>query len=80
MQAKKVAQNLIKSHGISNFLTLIRMFQSNESGSKIAKKFSVSRQRVHQWRKALGITEVTFTPSSEVAEIIGVPSTFRTTI
>tara|TARA_R100000315_G_scaffold52754_1_gene26482 strand:+ start:5823 stop:5981 length:159 start_codon:yes stop_codon:yes gene_type:complete len=45
------------------------MFQKNESGPAVGKKFNVSRERVRQWRKAFGVTITTYNIYPEVIEL-----------
>ncbi|MCF6205375.1 MAG: hypothetical protein L3J47_00580 [Sulfurovum sp.] len=56
-----MSDNIIKSYGRDKFLFLINEFSKGTSGAEIARQFSVTRQRVNQWKKALGVESVTFT-------------------
>lgn len=79
MKARKVAEHIINSHGQKAFVQLIEMFKNQVPGSLIAKEFSVSRQRVHQWKHAIGEEHKSFELKSEVFDLIS--SNFhRTTI
>jgi len=60
---------------------LMGMFHTNESGTKIAAVFGVSRQRVHQWKTQLGHERVVYVPHNDVADLVTVsPSTTRATV
>lgn len=80
MRSRKIALNLINNYGQTRFNELIRMLLANESGALIAKEFNVSRQRVNQWKRALGYTKTTFSLNPEVEKLIGLGSSLRTTV
>lgn len=80
MSVHRISQNLIKSYGRDKFVQLLQMFMENVPGPKIAEEFQVSRQRVHQWKQALGTEKTTYTPHPEVERIIAGISRTRTTI
>lgn len=73
---RTVALNLIAEHGKPAFHKLIEMFNDNVSGTKIGKIFGVTRQRVSQWKQALGYTHTTFEVKSEISDLT--PSTQAT--
>lgn len=52
-----VAKNLIKTYGFDRFARLMNMLTNHISGSYIALEFNVSRQRVWQWKKQLGVEQ-----------------------
>ncbi len=64
----EVADNIIGKHGKTRFNELIKAFQDGISGEIIGKIFGVSRQRVSQWRQALG--RPTFEPYPDVLKRI----------
>ena len=66
----KVAKNIINRYGIDKLTTLIAKFRSGVPGPEIAKDFGVTRQRVNQWKKALGEEHITFIVFPEVDEMV----------
>ncbi len=66
---ERMARNFIRTYGYKRFLQLLTMFQKNESGPAVGKKFNVSRERVRQWRKAFGVTITTYNIYPEVIEL-----------
>jgi hypothetical protein len=62
---------LIAEHGRAAFQRLIQMFCDNVSGAKIGQEFGVSRQRVSQWRAALGTEQVTYLVRHEIRDLVG---------
>ena len=51
---ERVARNFIKRYGKDRFERLIHLLSSGESGQVIAGEFSVSRERVRQWKNTFG--------------------------
>lgn len=80
MNSKRVAENLIKTHGLKKFVRLVEMFQSNTPGSAIAAEFGVSRQRVNQWKQVLGREQVHFVLNPDVETLLGIISSARRTL
>lgn len=70
---RTVAGNIIAEHGAPAFKKLIDMFRANESGTKIGFVFEVSRQRVHQWKLALGSETTTYEVHREVSDLVEPP-------
>ncbi len=50
----RIARNFVKRYGQDRFDRLIELLRSGESGQAIADEFSVSRERVRQWKNAFG--------------------------
>ena len=46
------------------------MFRAGESGTKIGQVYGVTRQRVSQWKNALGYETVTYTVKSDIADLV----------
>jgi len=69
----KIADNIIAEYGKDKFNELIRALQKGISGEVIGKSFGVTRQRVSQWRSALG--RQLFEPFSETIKRL--PPTLR---
>jgi hypothetical protein len=67
---RTVAENIITEYGKSAFHKLIDMFRENESGTKIGYAFGVSRQRVNQWKVALGEELITYSVHPEIADLV----------
>jgi len=51
---ERIARNFVKRYGQDRFDRLIELLQSGESGQAIADEFSVSRERVRQWKNTFG--------------------------
>lgn len=80
---RRVAENIIQTHGRSEFRRLVKMFRDGERGPKIAAVFGVTRQRVHQWKQQLGELQCTYIPHRDVTDLLGeefAPSTSRTSV
>lgn len=67
--SEKVARNIIKTYGEEKFRYLINQFSLNTPGPEIATEFGVTRQRVNQWKRKLGVEHVTYA-LAEGAEIV----------
>lgn len=67
---RTVASNLISEHGRAGFQHLIDMFRSGESGTKIGHVYGVSRQRVSQWKAALGTEIVSFQVHPDIQDLV----------
>ena len=81
--SQRVAENIIKTHGREKFLFLINQFSSGASGPSIAKEFNVTRQRVNQWKRKLGVEHIQYVLQPEVEKIVvggTSAATTRTTI
>lgn len=50
----RIARNFVKRYGQDRFDRLIELLRSGESGQAIADEFSVSRERVRQWKNTFG--------------------------
>jgi hypothetical protein len=60
-EALQVARRVILSYGgVKGFTALRDMLKAGINGPEIAKKFGVTRQRAHQWGKALGTQTCVF--------------------
>ena len=51
---ERIARNFVKRYGQERFERLLDLLQSGESGQAIADEFSVSRERVRQWKNTFG--------------------------
>lgn len=59
IRAAQIARRIMVSYGGESALKdFIKMVERNTPGTKIAKRFGVTRQRANQWKDALG-AEVT---------------------
>ncbi len=67
---RTVAINLISEHGREGFQQLIELFRSGESGTKIGLIYNVSRQRVSQWKLALGKEIVSFEVHPAISDLV----------
>jgi hypothetical protein len=68
-RVQRVAANFIKKRGKEKFLLLIKMLEDQVSGEFIAQEFSVSRERVRQWKELFGQTVSTFWPLHGLKEL-----------
>lgn len=57
--AERVSRNFIRKRGRQSYRRLIHLLKAQASGAAIATEFGVTRQRIHQWKNALGST-ITF--------------------
>ncbi len=62
----KISENITKTYGQDKFDGLLVAFEQNIADSVLAKQFEVSRQRIHQWKQALGSTKIIYTIDPEV--------------
>lgn len=69
----KVASHIINFYGRFHFKLLISDLQSGVPLSEIARLMGVSRQRVYQWKQALGETENRWKPYPDVMKEIDNP-------
>ena len=69
----RIADNIISDYGKDRFNELIKALQKGISGEVIGRSFGISRQRVSQWRSALGRSR--FEPFSETVKRL--PPTMR---
>jgi len=78
---RTVALNLISEHGQDGFQKLIDMFRDNISGTRIGAAFGVSRQRVSQWKLALGVEHVRYEVDAAIQNLVdqGDPKTLGRT-
>jgi hypothetical protein len=68
--ARIVAANIIRKYGRVEFQTLIQLFRDNVPTRQIMAGFGVTRQRVAQWREALGTQVVSFEPDPKIVELL----------
>jgi len=68
--ANKVAINIVKRYGLDKLESLLEHFKANTPGPTIAEEFGVTRQRVNQWKKKLGVEYTTFVVDSSVEEVV----------
>jgi hypothetical protein len=52
----------VEKYGAAALAELVAAFQRNESGGSIGRRYNVSRQRVHQWKRAFGVVSTHFEP------------------
>ena len=73
IDAQRIATHILDTFGEKGLARLIAMFRANESGTKIGAVFGVSRQRVNQWKSALGVEHTTYVPDPVVQALIHDP-------
>jgi hypothetical protein len=67
--AERISRNFIKKRGRESLRHLIYLLRSQTDGSAMAAEFGVSRQRVHQWKNALGTTITFYRVHPEIQRI-----------
>ena len=67
---RTVAENIIRDHGKAAFVKLISLLREGESGTKIGYILGVSRQRINQWKQALGDEQVTYNVHPSVESLL----------
>lgn len=67
---RTVAENIIRKYGKPAFHSLIGLFQTNAPTRQIMTGFGVTRQRVAQWREALGKQTVSFEPDPQIHDLL----------
>ncbi len=67
---EQVARNFVKRYGASRFHRLIQLLAFGESGQLIADEFSVSRERVRQWKNAFGHVLMLYQVHPEVQMVL----------
>ena len=67
---ERVARNFIRTYGRAQFKRLIDGFSANESGQVLATEFSVSRERIRQWKNKFGETIVIYRLHPEIQRIL----------
>lgn len=67
---ERVARNFIRTYGRAQFKRLIDGFSANESGQALATEFSVSRERIRQWKNKFGETIVIYRLHPEIQRIL----------
>lgn len=68
-----VAKNIIRKYGKAEFQLLIQLFQEGAPTRKVMAAFQVTRQRVSQWRDALGTQTVVYEPDPKLADLLPRP-------
>lgn len=78
----RVANNIINTYGRDKFLFLVNQFSAGVAGPSIASEFGVTRQRVNQWKRKLGVEHITYVLQPEVEELLveSTSTSTRTTI
>ncbi|MFT4623561.1 MAG: hypothetical protein ACI8PZ_002217 [Myxococcota bacterium] len=67
---EQVARNFAKRYGRDRLRRLVELLSLGESGQVIADEFSVSRERVRQWKNAFGAVVTLYQVHPEVQLII----------
>jgi hypothetical protein len=68
---EKVAENLIRKYGEDAFHNLLGRFKTNDNNQEIATAFTVSRERVRQWKNVLGRTIVLYEVTPSISHLLG---------
>lgn len=64
--------NFVNKYGVDGLRRIVMLFERRISNEKIAKEFSVTRQRVHQWQRVFTLTNVR--PTDQVRKMLCVKS------
>lgn len=67
--AERVSRNFIKKRGQESYHRLLHLLRSQAEGPAMAAEFGVTRQRVHQWKNALGVTITFYRVHPEIQRI-----------
>ncbi|MEZ4316513.1 MAG: hypothetical protein R3F61_03385 [Myxococcota bacterium] len=67
---ERVARNFIKRYGASELEWLLDALANGESGQNIADRFSVSRERVRQWKNTFGQVVTLYQVHTEVQNLL----------
>lgn len=68
--APRIVRNIIKKYGLKEFNALLKDFETGVSGQITADRMGVSRERVRQWRTALGATVTLYQVHPEVEQTL----------
>ncbi len=66
----RVARNFVKRYGPDGFQRLLTALSNGESGQAIAHEFSVSRERVRQWKNTFGRVVTIYQVHPEVQRLL----------
>ena len=69
---ERVARNFIQRYGASELEWLLDSLANGESGQHIADHFSVSRERVRQWKNTFGQVVTLYQVHPEVQSLLDV--------
>lgn len=67
---ERVARNFIKSYGRTRFRHLLEALARSESGQALADEFSVSRERIRQWKNTFGTVITVYQVHPEVERLL----------
>ena len=65
-----MARNFVKRYGKDRFKALIQALEAGQSGQAIADEFSVSRERVRQWKNTFGQVLTLYQVHPEVQRVM----------
>ena len=68
--AQRVAENIEKTYGLEKLRYLVNEFAKGTPGPRIAEEFNVTRQRVNQWKRKLGVEHISYVLAPEVEKIV----------
>jgi hypothetical protein len=68
---ERVAQNFVRRYGRQAFRDLLIALGDGESGQSIAETFSVSRERVRQWKNTFGTVVTLYQVHPDVRAVLG---------
>lgn len=69
--SERIAQNIIMTYGEEKFLYLLNQLAQGVPGTEIMLAFGVTRQRINQWKRKLGVEHVTYVLTPEVDLLLG---------
>lgn len=65
----RILQNFLAKYGQKSLNALLMDFERGVSGQVTADRMGVSRERVRQWRDAMGVTVTMYQPNPDVAKV-----------
>ena len=66
----KVTHNFVRRYGVDGLTRLLEALSEGRSGEEIAREFSVSRERVRQWKNTFGQSVMLYQVYPEVRRVI----------
>lgn len=67
---QRVARNFVERYGAKRLRWLLEALAAGESGQAIADEFSVSRERVRQWKNTFGSTLTLYQVHPDVQAVL----------
>lgn len=68
--AQRTAENIAAHYGIDALAELVQGLTEDKPVPDLARRFGVSRQRVYQWKHALGVEVRSWTPRPDILTLL----------